>query len=381
MVSTSGKDDQGGIIMQVNIGESIKALRKRDGRKQEDLAKALGVTVQAVSRWESGGCYPDMNLIPGIANYFHVSIDALFGYNNDRDSRIQEYITKYNRYLIEHDAGTEDLTEIIRMLRSSLDEFPGEPELQRLLALTLISHGCKEKEKPNPYLEEAARILEGLSKENGRVIFSLLDAYCKMGDYEKAEKRAQKQPALEECREILLASINYDENDMLYAGKKKRRYLGETILTLLHELEYFLNLAVSQNEKLRESQAGLDILMQVGRLYEVIFDGDYGKYHSDLCMLYLSGARIAAKVKDYDGAYALFESAFTHYTEHEKDMAECREKGCIEESFQAPLLEETQATHIPIVVCRAEYFKHFLKSLPKQVKTKIMKEPRFAALK
>ncbi len=54
--------------MQVNIGDKIKELRKRAGRKQEDLAKVLGVTAQAVSRWESNGCYPDMGMIPAIAN-------------------------------------------------------------------------------------------------------------------------------------------------------------------------------------------------------------------------------------------------------------------------------------------------------------------------
>ena len=74
--------------MQVNIGQRIKELRKRDGRKQEDLATALGVTAQAVSRWESGTCYPDIGLIPAIANYFHISIDALFGYQNDREGKI-----------------------------------------------------------------------------------------------------------------------------------------------------------------------------------------------------------------------------------------------------------------------------------------------------
>lgn len=77
--------------MQVKIGEKIKDLRKAKGRKQEDLANALGVTPQAVSRWEANGGYPDMEIIPSIANYFHISIDELFGYNNDRNRIIQRY--------------------------------------------------------------------------------------------------------------------------------------------------------------------------------------------------------------------------------------------------------------------------------------------------
>lgn len=67
--------------MNIKIGEKIRQLRQRDGRKQEDLAGVLGVSPQAVSRWEANGGYPDMELIPAIANYFNVSIDELFGYS------------------------------------------------------------------------------------------------------------------------------------------------------------------------------------------------------------------------------------------------------------------------------------------------------------
>ena len=80
--------------MQLNIGIKIKELRRRDGRTQEALAEALGVTNQAVSRWESGGSYPDMEIVPAIANYFHVSIDELFGYQNDREERIKRILEK-----------------------------------------------------------------------------------------------------------------------------------------------------------------------------------------------------------------------------------------------------------------------------------------------
>lgn len=60
------------------IGKQIAALRKERGIKQEELAGYVGVTAQAVSKWENGGV-PDTELIPKIADFFGVSIDALFG--------------------------------------------------------------------------------------------------------------------------------------------------------------------------------------------------------------------------------------------------------------------------------------------------------------
>ena len=70
--------------MKLNIGESIRELRHACGKTQEMLANSLGVTAQAVSRWEAGATYPDMELIPSIANFFGISIDHLFGYSGER---------------------------------------------------------------------------------------------------------------------------------------------------------------------------------------------------------------------------------------------------------------------------------------------------------
>lgn len=60
------------------IGENIASLRKKKEITQEELGKALGVSMQAVSRWENGGT-PDIMLLPALADYFSVSIDELFG--------------------------------------------------------------------------------------------------------------------------------------------------------------------------------------------------------------------------------------------------------------------------------------------------------------
>lgn len=62
------------------IGKQIALLRKERGFKQEQLAAYVGVSTQAVSKWENGGV-PDTELLPKIADFFSVSIDSLFGRN------------------------------------------------------------------------------------------------------------------------------------------------------------------------------------------------------------------------------------------------------------------------------------------------------------
>ena len=65
------------------LAGTLAALRRSRGATQEEMARALGVTNQAVSKWEAGACFPDTALLPRIADYFGVSLDRLFGREED----------------------------------------------------------------------------------------------------------------------------------------------------------------------------------------------------------------------------------------------------------------------------------------------------------
>ena len=79
-----------------NIGLNISALRKKKGVTQEELAKYVGISAQAVSKWENGGV-PDTELLPKIADFFEISIDRLF----DRDvMQYEEYNSAFIKKII-----------------------------------------------------------------------------------------------------------------------------------------------------------------------------------------------------------------------------------------------------------------------------------------
>ena len=66
------------------IGKKIKQLRRDKGLSQNELAEVLGVTGQAVSKWESDTSQPDIGLLPDLAAYFGVAIDDLFEYSKEK---------------------------------------------------------------------------------------------------------------------------------------------------------------------------------------------------------------------------------------------------------------------------------------------------------
>ena len=63
----------------MSLGTQIGTYRKNIGLTQDALAQKLGVTNQAVSKWESEQCCPDVALLPALADIFEISLDELFG--------------------------------------------------------------------------------------------------------------------------------------------------------------------------------------------------------------------------------------------------------------------------------------------------------------
>jgi len=65
--------------MKLKLGENLRRLRKERELTQEQFSTAIGVSFQAVSRWENGTAYPDMELLPALSSFFGVSVDTLLG--------------------------------------------------------------------------------------------------------------------------------------------------------------------------------------------------------------------------------------------------------------------------------------------------------------
>lgn len=65
------------VRMELLIGDTIKRIRRERDLTQEEVAAHLGISPQSISKWERGEGYPDITVLPVLANYFCVSVDEL----------------------------------------------------------------------------------------------------------------------------------------------------------------------------------------------------------------------------------------------------------------------------------------------------------------
>lgn len=382
--------------MNIKIGEKIKQLRLRDARRQEDLAVSLGVSPQAVSRWELGASYPDMELVPTIANYFHVSIDSLFGYQNDREEKINgileiaDKMIKAERPLLGRDFPTENLEKCVELLRDAAAEFPNEPRILIRLGKSLHMLGWNKKgakvnyddklgvyvddvsySADNIYWHEALRVyekvllcvMEDAQRDEAIIAITVLNRV--MGNYDKAKEVANRQNSLGACKEVLLASATN--------GEERAMYYGKEIISLIYTLQHAI-ISGSTVTKAFQTESGRKTLLDVLKLQESIFgEGEYGRRHLDIGYGWMVLAEHESKCGEMQIALKYFDQGFEHYLAYNNGLDEK------EYSYNTPLLLWVKETNNEEATCVDRlYFEKIMSSWPDTLCNALRKNPKYA---
>ena len=141
--------------MKVFIGEKIKELRLAKGITQEALAGFLGVSFQAVSKWERNLSYPDIETIPVIANYFGVTIDTIMGNPQIKaEACIEKLLSEYEKLQLlctpEGDLQRNTLAQ------KAYEEFPYDYRIINMYRQSLV---CKKDEADFDEVKPTIRFL------------------------------------------------------------------------------------------------------------------------------------------------------------------------------------------------------------------------------
>jgi len=221
----------------IRLGEKIRSLRKQKNISQEVFANDLGVSFQAVSKWENGITMPDVTMIPAIASFFGVSTDELFDFNLlEMEKQVETICSEAYKYRF------NDAAESERILREGLKRFPGNDIILNNLLYTLdyqtraeeIITLCKAliaSTNDDSVKYDACRILASCYKENGQndlvkptlelipeIYFSKLELTASLLSGEDSYEAAQKQKNL--SAEDLI--------DMLIIAGKRLKEMSET---------------------------------------------------------------------------------------------------------------------------------------------------------
>lgn len=335
--------------MQLNLGQKIRELRQRDGRTQETLAEAIGVTSQAVSRWEANGGYPDMEMIPSIAHYFGVSIDELFGYNNERSKTIDALVEKIETMNSQNNGVDINIDECISLARNALIEFPGNEKIMLCLASALYNAGYvrygehhltddegydildTEKHRTYPEWKEAISLYEKLLKimEDGearhRVIRELTQLYLNTGEQTRALAVIETAPDIYGSKEFLKAKA--------MDGKERAKAYGEALLKTVRACsELMVSGVIASGKNMSPAAKAQSLRGAIDIFSSICTDGNFGIHHPYIARIYtLLSIYLWSDGKKGD-AFEALDCALTQFR--------LFEKYCVNDShrYTAPLI-------------------------------------------
>ena len=140
----------------MELGNKIAQLRQKAKLTQKQLAEELSISPQSVSKWENLAAYPDVTLLPKIAEIFGVSIDDLF------DLTVEQRLNRIeNRLDIEKDFTPANFAEYEEYLSSLLADDEHHERATGLLAQLYGRRMLVDAERVRKYAEEAIRLNPG----------------------------------------------------------------------------------------------------------------------------------------------------------------------------------------------------------------------------
>ena len=202
--------------MNLKIGAIIKKLRMDKHVTQETLATAVGVTPQAISRWESEGGYPDIELLPALADFFTVSTDELLGY---RLSEREEALSKIKKEM-DRLAEVGTVAEQLAYARNAAARYPSDYEIKGNLATCLyfLWDDTKDAALFDEIESLCKIIIAECDDEDTRydAISTLIVLYGEVKQTEKALAAVNLLAPMKYCREFALSMGIGDGNNELY---------------------------------------------------------------------------------------------------------------------------------------------------------------------
>lgn len=230
----------------MEIGKIIKEARVKKKITQEQLSEALGVTTQAVSKWETNCSYPDITLLPIIANYLDVSADELLGIKlEERKRKIAEIINKNDELINER-----YLDESLELMNESLKKYPNDELLLNALTKCYWARMLMTIDKPELFeyrqqlkqmiIDNANKTLEVARDpriiENATIY--LIRTYPRLGEEGRLKglEIVNKLPGIDYSKELRLTNV--------LTGSDKLQRLQENVVLLLklinHNFSYRL---------------------------------------------------------------------------------------------------------------------------------------------
>lgn len=217
--------------MNIRMGEKIRTLRKERNLSQEVLAQYLGISFQAVSKWENGSAMPDVAMIPAIASFFNVSTDELFDFNRlDTERKVQQACWDIADWRSENPENAE------KAYRDLLKQYPGNE-----IILANLLYVLQKLERNAELIDLCKSVIESAKLEDIRYDAAriMAEAYKAMGEYGLCKSAIDLIPEfffthLEE-KALLL-----EGDDMFHpAWQQKEQSLDSFILMSMRLADYY----------------------------------------------------------------------------------------------------------------------------------------------